>query len=105
MPDLAEQKSKTRTLGHLSHDRAKKLNGWDNYEKHAKALAKARKDTEEAKEGIRTAISELPALRDAMKKFEAGTGDVDFTVMKDGKVNVFWVYKQEGKKSKSVDLG
>jgi len=80
------------------------MEGWEDFAMRAKALTEAKKASEKAKDILRTAISDLPGVKNATKGLEAVS--IDFTVDPDGKINVSWVYQVEGRRarSRSIDL-
>lgn len=70
---------KTKSLGSITADKAKKIAGWADYERSAKALMEARKTSQAAKLKV----------KEALKRSLKETGDLDFTVETNGTVRVF----------------
>jgi hypothetical protein len=70
---------KTRSIGTISADKAKKIAGFADYAKAAAALTEARHQTTTAKAKV----------KDALKKQLKEDGDIDFSVENNGVIRVF----------------
>src|SRR5262245_8911496 len=96
MADDTPKGQKTRAIGTLPASKAKELKGWAKYDATAKALSKARTESEEAKDAIRAAL--VPIATAALKaRKQTLEGELDFTVEKDGTVRIFENLERKGR--------
>jgi hypothetical protein len=70
---------KTKSIGTISADKAKKISGFADYAKAAATLTEARQQTTAAKAKV----------KDALKKQLKEEGDIDFSVESSGVLRVF----------------
>ena len=92
---MADQnEAKTKTIGFLPIEKAQSLRGWDEYIDKSTELSVLRTEAQKAKS----------AVRDALKERLNENGDIDF-VGEGDRVRVFRVFrKQQGRRTKSLDL-
>ncbi|MGP0094649.1 MAG: hypothetical protein ACLPKB_32570 [Xanthobacteraceae bacterium] len=92
--DTEGRTPKTKTLGYLPMDKAKKLKGWDDYERKASKFSEAKSEAETAKEVVRSAIR---------PKFKNADGDIDFTP-EGNRIKVVAKLEKKGRRTKTRDL-
>src|SRR5205823_6492478 len=86
--------AKTKTIGFLPLEKAQSLRGWDEYIDKSTELSVLRTEAQKAKS----------AVRDALKERLNENGDIDF-VGEGDRVRVFRVFrKQQGRRTRSLDL-
>ena len=92
---MADQnEAKTKTIGFLPIEKAQSLRGWDEYIDKSTELSVLRTEAQKAKS----------AVRDALKERLNENGDIDF-VGEGDRVRVFRVFrKQQGRRTRSLDL-
>ena len=88
------QNPKTKTLGTIDTAKVKKIPGWTEYDKAAKALGEARKAVQSAKLKVKEHI----------KKALKEDGEIDFTVETTGNVRVFKNLVQKQVRRQEPDL-
>jgi hypothetical protein len=91
---MAEEETKQKkqtTVGYISEPAYKKLKGWGEYDKAAKALTAAREVSTEKKQVIREQLQDKYG------------DDVDFAMQPDGRMHVFRDL-QRAKRARGKDL-
>jgi hypothetical protein len=92
---MADQnEAKTKTIGFLPIEKAQSLRGWDEYIDKSTELSVLRTEAQKAKS----------AVRDALKERLNENGDIDF-VGEGDRIRVLRVFrKQQGRRTRSLDL-
>ena len=92
---MADQnEAKTKTIGFLPIEKAQSLRGWDEYIDKSTELSVLRTEAQKAKS----------AVRHALKERLNENGDIDFVVEGD-RIRVLRVFrKQQGRRTRSLDL-
>jgi hypothetical protein len=92
---MADQnEAKTKTIGYLPIEKVQTLKGWDEYLDKSTQLSVLRTEAQKAKN----------AVRDALKERLNDYGDIDF-VGEGDRIRVFRVFrKQQGRRTRSLDL-
>jgi hypothetical protein len=93
--DMADQnEAKTKTIGFLPIEKVQTLKGWDEYVHTSTKLSVLRTEAQKAKNSV----------RDALKERLNEDGDMDFVVEGD-RIRVLRVFrKQQGRRTRSLDL-
>ena len=89
-----EVHAKSKTIGYIEANAAKKIPGWTTYKTKADALTKAREESQTEKDKIRTEI----------KRALKHDGNIDFVVETGGKVMVFENLQSKEAGSRTTDL-
>jgi hypothetical protein len=92
---MADQnEARTKTIGFLPIEKAQSLRGWDEYIDKSTELSVLRTEAQKAKS----------AVRDALKERLNENGDIDF-VGEGDRIRVLRVFrKQQGRRTRSLDL-
>jgi hypothetical protein len=92
--------AKTKTLGTLEASKARKLPGFADYEKSAKALMEARRATSAAKARVKVAMK--TKLKKALDDAGVPDATLDFTVETNGTVRIFLDLLEKKARTSSV---
>jgi hypothetical protein len=94
MAEEQDEARKTKAHGYITKDTAVTITGWADYEEAVRTLNEARYNSEKAKDEIRARIKDVLKL----------TGDVDFSVEKDGRVRVYEHLQKKRRSVRGTDL-